>query len=260
MKCIYLLLWTVVMGSISLAAPDYQVVFTDTPADDTPCASAAASSAPKYTLGLSAGVGIQASGNNLYTSEMLVTEGEVAWQLSRHHALTCSLAFGYGEENNDGLRWDSQSVRPFTDNFSRYNISLMAGYRYTQPLGGFASLQLGVKAGPDLQSLKVDFGRNYKAKEAHQYDGYNPLTGKRMKSDRDDCTFALGLAYAAYANLSFSLNKSTAEHPLTFFVGYALWGSTARPEARLSSGAHPIKLRSDAILRHEIRIGLSCTY
>lgn len=244
------------------AEPDYRVVYL-TAQEDAPVATPAL--APKaekknYDASLSIGYAVDASDHGIYAANMLVTELELARVFTPHHAFTLSALYGLTSENHDGLRWDSRSVRPFTDNYDRWTLSLLGGYRFTQPLGSRVSLQLGVKGGLDLQHLKVDYGRNYEAKEKHQFDGYNPLTGNKMHTPNDDCTLALGLAYAAYTNLHFNLHSTEEGSKISAFVGYAIWNSTARPRAYLSSGAHPIKQKADAILRHEIRVGLSITY
>lgn len=245
-------------GMCAFAEPEYAVVhITEPPAAQQP----AADQLP-YATSLSCGFGLSDSAGDSYSCDMLVGELEMAYKLNRYHALTLSLHVADGSENHDGRRWDSRTVRPFTDNFDRWTCALMAGYRLTLPIGSYVALQLGAKAGPDLQHLKVDFGRDYNAKDAHQYDGYNPLTGNRMQRDRDDCSLAPGLAYAAYANLHFPFRSRANEddQPSSFFIGYTMWGSTARPEARLSGGAHPIRQRSDALLLHEFRVGISITY
>lgn len=239
------LLVCILLVAFARADSDYQVTYVEVAEPTIPF---------PFSFDISVGAGLNFSDSQRYATDMLVVEGEFARIITPHHAFTLSGVFGTGRENHDGIRWDGVQMRPFTNNYSRWTASLMGGYRFTQKLGRLV-VQVGAKAGPDLQHLKVDYGRNYRARQDHQYDGMNPLTGKKMGRSRDDCDLAFGLAYAAYAQVGIKMTEN-----MQIYMNYTYWGSTAAPYAYLSGGVHPLKLRSDTLGLHEIRLGVSFTY
>lgn len=258
----FLSLLLVVLVAPAWAEPDYPVVYATSP--EEPASAATPRTSGISQVGLSFGYGFNSSSGDTYTSNMFLAEAETAWLLNRYHALTATLHFAIGKEDHDGFRQDGQTRRYFTDNYDRSSLSLMLGYRFTAPLNPAVSLTLGTRGGIDLQNLKVDYGRNGRSYTHHHANWFDPDDEDTREREWTDETLALGLAYSAHAsmaiNMNYLLDINSENYRADLVIGYAIWGSTTQPTARLTGGAHPIKQRADTLLLQEIRAGISITF
>ena len=190
----------------------------------------------RWSFDVNVGYGFEAVPDSEYACDMTTVEAEGAYYLAPHHALTLSLGFAGGGRTNDYcVAWGPFYV-PFTDSFDRNNFTLMGGYRFSHMIGRYAILQVGAKAGLDVQSLRVDkgFGRHLDDCCSHG------------KSDT-----AAGLAYAGYAMIGFFVNENTCVH-----LGYQFRGATSKP-----SVSNPMPWGEDykahSMRWHEVRVGFT---
>ena len=191
--------------------------------------------APRYTVDLTLGYGFMAVPDSKYATDVVTCELTGAYQLTPQHALTLSLGLAGGGETNDFWVTDGRNTYPFTDSYDRSSFTVMGGYRFTQPLARYVTLELGAKCGLDVQTLDVDYG--------YGWSGY-PYYHRRGKSNT-----SAGMAYAGYAGLRFQVAKNAE-----LLVGYQFQGSTAKPSARTGYPEQP-PTRTGTMRWHEVRIG-----
>lgn len=227
----YLFVASIATGA-AMAAPEYDVEYVTS---TTP--STAHSSTVTAPLRLNVGYGFSAKRSRPYECDILEGELSTAFPLNRYHALTLSLSYAYGGEEHKGWRKQNGHVELYNQHFDRNLIAAMGGYELTLFPTRAINLCLGAKAGPELHILKVDNG---------------PYPPSKHEPDRTHST--LGLAYSAYAGLSFMANR---DHTVSLDIGYALRGSTATPRAatttRYTTGTDPL-------LWHEIRLGVTARF
>lgn len=191
----------------------------------------------RYTVDMLIGYGFKAVPNSKYATDVVTCELEGAYNLTPRQAITLSVGLAGGGETNDYWVHEERPHRdyPFTDSYDRLSFTVMAGYRFTQPLTRGVSLQAGAKCGLDVQTLDVDYG--------YGWSGY-PYNYRDGKSDTQ-----AGMAYAGYVNLLFHVARNA-----DFVVGYQFRGSTAKPSP--STGEpEPQRFHTSTMRWHEIHIG-----
>lgn len=251
------LLLLALAGAAAAQTPDYPVIYSPeaggpvpNPAYRQQAPAAATAPAPtayrmpplptRYSGELLIGYGFLAVPNSKYATDVVTCELEGAYKLSPQQEITLSLGLAGGGETNDywvrsGDRHHHESY-PFTDSFDRLSFTVMAGYRFTQPLTRSVSLQLGAKCGLDVQNLDVDYGYGW---SGYPYDHYRD--GKSSTS--------VGMAYAGYAHLLFHMTNYA-----DLVLGYQFRGSTAKPSPK-SNDPEWQPAHVSALRWHEVRIG-----
>ena len=248
------LLFLALVGAAAAQTPNFPVIYspeTGGPVANpayhsqippvTPAAYYSASVPTRYAFDLLIGYGFKAVPDSKYATDVASCELEGAYRLSARQEVTFSLGLAGGGETND--YWVSEygphhhhESSPFTDSYDRLSFTVMAGYRFTQPITRRVSLQLGAKCGMDVQTLDVDYGYGWSGYPYNRYsDG---------KSDTK-----VGMAYAGFANIVFHVTPYS-----DVVVGYQFRGSTAKPEPKSDSpdwpGAHVGTMRW-----HEVHVG-----
>lgn len=249
------LLLLALAGAAAAQTPDYPVIYSpaaggpvpnpayhhqQAPANTAPAAYGQPNRPTRYSADLLIGYGFLAVPDSKYATDVTTCELEGAYRLSARQELTLSLGLAGGGETND--YWINNPHRhesyPFTDSFDRLSFTVMAGYRFTQPLTRSISLQLGAKCGMDVQTLDVDYGYGWSGNPYYRYrDG---------KSDT-----CVGMAYAGYAHLLFRVTNNAE-----LMVGYQFRGSTAKPSPK-SNDPEWTPAHVSALRWHEVRIGAS---
>lgn len=253
------LLLLALTGAAAAQTPNFPIIYSpeargpvQNPAyrPHSPAATPAAYRQPgahaRYSGDLLLGYGFLAVPNSKYATEIVSCELEGAYHFTPRHAATLSIGLAGGGETND--YWvretgphNHHQTYPFTDSFDRLSFTVMAGYRYTQPITAGVSLQLGAKCGLDVQTLDVDYGYGWSGDPYYRYrDG---------KSDT-----AAGMAYAGYANLLFHVGPHTA-----LVLGYQFRGSTAKPAPK-SNDPEWTCARVSTMRWHEIHAGLHFSF
>lgn len=243
-------------GAALAQLPNYPLVYSPeaggpvaNPAYSRP-AAAAASEAPgayapvhfqRYSVGLAIGYGFMAVPHSKYATDVVTGEIEGAYHFTPKHAATLSIGLASGGETNDYWVREHHHYEPFTDSFDRTSFTLMAGYRYTQPLARRVSLQLGAKCGLDVQTLDVDYGYGWSGYPYGYYDD-----GQRDTK--------AGMAYAGYANVVFHLARNA-----DLLMGYQFRGSTVKPEPRTGYPDEP-RYHTGSMRWHEVRIGIATRF
>lgn len=258
MKKISLLIAALAAAQALAAAPlpDYPIVYSPEAGGPVPnpayaaarkqapaaAAPQAAQQAPmRYSLGITAGYAFRAVPGSKFACDMSTAELEGAYYVAPHHALTFSLGYAGGGSTRDyWTRDDRGGYTPFTDSYDRDSFTVMAGYRYSRMLGRYVILQLGAKAGMDVQSIDVDYGPGW---HPYPYGHYKGQDGTEV-----------GMAYAGYAHVGFFITESACLH-----VGYQLRGSTAAPKADSEMPEVP-DFRTHSMRWHEVRIGLTVNF
>lgn len=207
----------------------------------------------RHSLGLYVAYGIADSSGD-FTCNMADFELEYGYYLHPRHALTLSLNVGVGDKQNN--RWivdEDGASRAYSDNFSRNMVGLMFGYRYTQPLSRSVRLQLGAKAGVDMQGLHADVGRDWHV-DLEYDEVWDSDTESYIKRRRryGKSSLAWGWAYAAHATLEWQVSDVT-----TLSVGYMYRGTTAAPHSKPDYPQDAQMIRADACGWHELRLGVS---
>lgn len=215
---------------------------TSTPGEQetshTPAQQMDSTPAPlRYSLGITGGYAFKAVPNDRYACDMSTAEIEGAYFLRPRHAVTLSLGYAGGGSTRDYWLRDDRGYTPFTDSYDRSSFTLMGGYRYSRSFGRYFLLQVGAKAGMDVQTLDVDYGPGW-----HPYP-YGHFRGQ-------DGT-AVGFAYAGYANVGFFITETACLH-----IGYQFRGSTAAPTADSEIPDIP-NFRTHSMRHHEVRLGLT---
>lgn len=198
----------------------------------------------RYMIDLTIGYGFKGVPNSKYATDVTTCELETAYNLTYHQSLTLSFGITSGGKTNNYWVRDERphhhDLTPFTDSFDRYSLSIMGGYRFTQPLLGGVSLVLGAKCGLDVQTIEIDYG--------YGWSGY-PYNCE--KGNRDT---KAGMAYAGYASLLFHVSQNSA-----LLLGYQFRGSTCKPSPD-SEYSESGRIHSRTMRWHEVRIGLSCRF
>lgn len=194
----------------------------------------------RYTLNANVGYAFKATPDSSFACDMATFEIEGAYYLVPHHAITISMGYAGGGSTRDFWVQDGRYHAPYTDSYDRDSYTVMAGYRYSRMVGRYAILQVGAKAGLDVQSINVDRGYGW-----HSYP-YGTVNGQ-------DGT-AAGMAYAGYANVGFFLSESTCVH-----IGYQFRGSTAKPSANSIWPDEP-KYYTHSMRWHEVRVGFTVQF
>lgn len=247
-------------GAALAQSPDYPVVYSAAaggpvpnpayrPAAAQPAASPAYQSpyqqdvvAPysRYSGDFLVGYGFRAAPDSKYATNIVSCELEGAYSFTPQHALTLSIGLAGGGETND--YWVREEHHhhsdwePFTDSYDRLSFTVMAGYRFTQPISRRVSLQLGAKCGMDVQTLDVDYGYGWSGPYSNYRDG---------KSDT-----SVGMAYAGYANILFHITTRS-----DFVVGYRYFGSTAKPSPCGTGDPDFPRFRSRTMRWHVVHLG-----
>lgn len=195
----------------------------------------------RYSVDFTLGYGFMAVPDSKYATDVATFELEGAYNLTPQQSVTLSLGLAGGGETNDywvreGGKHGHADYYPFTDSFDRYSFTLMAGYRYTQPLTRWISLQAGAKCGLDVQTLDVDYGYGW---SGYPYGDY---------CDGRSNTKA-GMAYAGYVNVLIHVSPHA-----DVVVGYQFRGSTAKPTPE-TYDRDQSQARCGAMRWHEVRIG-----
>lgn len=243
-------------GAAAAQSPDYPVIYSAEAGGPVanpayhPQAAAAAPAGPaayrrpvvasRYAGNLLIGYGFLAVPDSKYATEVATCELEGAYRLSARQELTLSLGLAGGGETHD--YWVREhgphyhDSYPFTDSFDRLSFTVMAGYRFTQPITRRVSLQVGAKCGMDVQTLDVDYGYGW---SGYPYDRY-----RDGKTDT-----AVGMAYAGFANLLFHVTPNS-----DLVVGYQFRGSTAKPAPKADGEGWP-GAHTGALRWHEVHVG-----
>ena len=194
----------------------------------------------RYTVDLNMGYSFSAAPNSRFACDMFGGELEGAYYLIPHHALTVSAGVASGGKTRDfWVRYNGWYL-PFTDSYDRMSITLMPGYRFSHMIGKRLILQVGAKAGLDIQSVSTEYG-------------YRPHHG--CYDDRHErSSTSAGLGYAGYAYVGFFVTKDVCVH-----LGYQYKGSTATPSVK-----YDLPWVGDAKTRsmrwHEVRAGVSVQF
>lgn len=185
----------------------------------------------RYTFAANAFYGFNAAPDSTFSADMAGLELGGAFYITPKQALTLSLSVAADTQTCD---WFDDHCYPLDDPYDRVDISLLAGYRFTQPLGRRLSLSLGAAGGLDIQRLAVDCYY----RDRHGWFGEYQASGTRC-----------GFGYAGYAELGFLLAPCAR---LT--VGYQYHGATTKPEAK----DHLFGDRYSAgdMRWHEVRVGV----
>lgn len=225
-------------------AADYPVIYTQAPEND-PDTIAENKHPQKYGVVLMGGYGVK-NHSGAYARDIVDTELELARYLSPRHALTCSLSFAFAYYNNDG---NSPMGKYYTDGYDRDLTALMLGYRFTQRLGRYYTISLGAKAGPEINSLNVDYGRDIR--EGRNF--HLPPCAWEYGNTHS----RLGLAYAAYATIGLPLSH---KEQVSLNIGYQFRGTTSAPKAERGFGADAYTIRTNPMQWHEVRVGFTVRY
>lgn len=189
----------------------------------------------RFTFNLNPFYGFNAAPDSPYSADMLGLEVGGAFYITPKQALTLSLSVASDTQTCD---WFDEHCHPFDDPYDRIDISLLAGYRFTQPLGRYISLSLGASGGLDIQRLAINC---YYWDRHGWYDEYQ-ASGTRC-----------GFGYAGYAELGILLSPNAR-----FTVGYQYHGATTKPEAKDHIfGDH---YSAKDMRWHEIRMGLDVCF
>ena len=196
-----------------------------------------------------AGYGIKAN-HTPYDFNLLEVELQYDLYLHPQHALTLSLAVSGGGDNND--RWvmrDDDRVA-FSDNYHHLMLTLMGGYRFTQPITKHLELELGAKGGVCAHRLEVDYGRDW-SDDSYKYDSDRDVWEKKYHHGTSRSASAVGTGYTCYAGLTC---KPSPKYRLA--LGYALRGTTTQPKSRRGSSAS----RINPMRWHVIRLGITTIF
>lgn len=192
-----------------------------------------------YALDVHAAYGFSAAPSSRFETDMFGIEVEGAFYFTPRQAVTLSLGIaGGGDDHRYWMGDDRGNYWPFTDSYDRTNVTLMAGYRFTQPLGRFVTLNLGAKCGLDVQYLSVDYGYGFR-------DWWD---------DGDQDGTAAGLGYAGYVGLTFQLTRNTSLE-----IGYQYRGATTKPKAKSGCWDAP-DFKASSMRWHEMRVGWRCHF
>ena len=205
-------------------------------------------------------LGLPSTKHKAYSCNLYGLEVEYARHLTRHHSFTLSASMANGSK--DKGKWavvDGERI-PFTNEYRRTSVCLMAGWRTSLHLSSSLLLSAGAKAGIDIHVLNVDFGRNWLADdERHKnehHDHYHSDSDSDPWCNKHDSYgnnhAKVGFAYALSGTVSYCISYSSA-----IFVGYTYRASTAAPDAEPGNAADPPRVRTSAMGWHEIHIGYS---
>ena len=196
-----------------------------------------------YEFTISVNYGFKASPDNPYSCDMLGFELEGAYYLTDHQAVTLSIGFaGGGDDENFWVTPREGPPIPWTDSFDRSSVTLALGYRFSHRLSRFCELQVGAKCGLDVQSIDTEFGYGW---SDYYYD--NPWDcGKRHTT--------AGMIYAGYVNLCFPISRNAM-----LLVGYQYRGSTAKPDAKYGY-PYDMSIQTGTMRWHEVRVGAAFTF
>lgn len=185
----------------------------------------------RYTFAMNAFYGFNAAPDSPYSADMAGIELGGAFYMTPRQALTLSISVAADTQTRDC--WGDH-CNPFDNPYDRVDISLLAGYRFTQPLGRYISLTLGAAGGLDIQRLAVNC---YCRDRRGWYDEYQ-ASGTRC-----------GFGYAGYAEIGILLAPRAR-----FTVGYQYHGATTKPEAKdhISGDRYSAK----DMRWHEVRMGV----
>ncbi len=193
-----------------------------------------APSPKRYSFDLRGFYGFRAVPHSVYATDMVGMEAEFAWLYSPRQALTLSGSFGTGGNDRVNYVHTPRGPIPVSEDFTRSDITLMGGYRFTQPLTQNTSISFSLKGGLDIQRLSYDdFCPGYDHYDCHSYG-------------ETRC----GFAYAAAVTLETRLTQN-----IMLQLGYQFRGSTTKPDAPsivpggASSSAHSLRW-------HEVHLGL----
>ena len=197
-----------------------------------------------YEFNISVNYGFKASPDNPYACDMLGFELEGAYYFTNRQAVTLSIGFaGGGDDENFWVTpHDGHPPVPWTDSFDRSSFTLALGYRFSHRVNRFCDLQVGAKCGLDVQSIDTEFGYGW---SDSYYD--NPWDcGKRHTS--------VGMIYAGYVNLCFPISRNAM-----LLIGYQYRGSTAKPDAKYGY-PYDMSFQTGTMRWHEVRVGAVFTF
>lgn len=204
-------------------------------------------------LTITAGYGLRRE-HRPFSFNLVELEVQGDMYLHPQHALTLALVGGLGGHSGD--RWVMQDGKrvAFSDSYHHYMVSLMGGYRFTQPITRSLGLELGAKGGATAHFLEVDYGRDW-SKDEYKYDAEEEQWKKEYHNGSTRHSSAIGFGYAVYAGLTYSV---TPETQLT--LGYAYRGTTTQPKPRMGSAADSPPPRMKPMQWHVIRLGVSSQF
>lgn len=191
-----------------------------------------------YTVDVHAAYGFSAAPSSKYETDMFGCEVEGAFYFTPRQAVTLSLGVAGGGDDHHYWVSDGSHYWPFTDSYDRTDITLMAGYRFTQPLGRYVTLSLGAKCGLDVQYLSVDYGYGFR-------DWWD---------DGDQDGTSAGFGYAGYAGFGFQLSPH-----VSLEVAYQYRGATTKPRAKSGYVDVP-DYKASSMRWHEVRVGFRCRF
>lgn len=205
------------------------------------------------------GFGWNKGSHDDYAGNLVTIQGDYAYYMSRRHAITLSLGFYSAYHDNNTHRLTDSGYRAFSDNYRRYSFVLMPGYRFSQDVGSRVRLNLGAMAGPDIQGLNVDFGRDWSRdhrddRHDHWYDDDDDDCHHRKKN-HGATHYDLGLAYAFYASVDTRISDRCS---LT--LGYAYRGSGAHPVAEPGKASPTPRRHTSGMRWHEARAGVTILF
>jgi len=185
----------------------------------------------RYTFAMNVFYGFNAAPDSTFSSDMAGLELGGAYYITPKQALTLSFSVAADTQTCDCF---DDHCYPLDDPFDRVDISLLAGYRFTQPIGRRLSLSLGVAGGLDIQRLDIDCYY----RDRHGWFNEYQASGTRC-----------GFGYAGYAELGFLLTPRAR-----FTIGYQYHGATTKPEAKDHLfGDH---YSAEDMRWHEVRLGV----
>ncbi len=196
----------------------------------------------------------RAAAHSVYATDMKGVEAEFAWYLTPRQAFTLGASFGTGGSDTANYVDTPQGRLAVSEDFSRTDVSVMLGYRYTQPLTQRTRLSFGLKAGLDVQNLSYDDVQAERADEG--YWEWNDFSGsyEQKKSSHRYSKTRCGLGYAASVTLETKLTER-----MLLLLGYQYRGATTEPQApSIVPGGPGVSARS--LRWHEIHLGLRFEY
>lgn len=192
----------------------------------------------RYTVDFHVYYGFNAAPDSTYSADMVGGELGGALYVSPRQALTLGISVAGDAQTPN---WDGHRCPEYDDPYDRVDISLLAGYRFTHPLGRYLSLTLGAKGGLDVQRLSV---RNYYF--IHNQHTYHCETYRTAGT-------RCGFGYAGYAEIGLLLAPGTR-----ITAGYQYHGATTEPRAK--DRLYGDKYSARDMRWHEIRIGLDYNF
>ncbi len=192
--------------------------------------------------------GFRAVPHSRYATDMLGMEAELAYYVTPRQAITFSAGFGSGGTDSVNLLDGPHGPMPVSEDFTRSDITLMLGYRFTQPLTARTSLSFGLKGGLDIQELSYD---DYWGK--YHDEGHWEWTHGEHEYVYDDHSYGrkrCGFAYAASVTLETKLTRRGMLQ-----LGYLFRGATTKPDAPSTIPGGP-EMAAHTLRWHEVHLGV----